>query len=187
MMHNLSSCSRCTSHVPKAHVAGTLVGRKSSNGSTESDGGADGVAKGAKLAMFDIGRYFCGAVNTSHDCRGCQSLTFKMYLFLFLNSLQCPTWRQFSRRSINQPVPRYTLLPGEPIKMRTLPWIELLTNSCTDVLCLFFSPLYFVFSHQVLSRFCRYENPDFLFIVAAVRDCRCACFIRMFMVIVKNS
>lgn len=37
------------------HVAGTLVGRRATNGKTESTGQADGIARAAKLAFFDIG------------------------------------------------------------------------------------------------------------------------------------
>ena len=37
-------------------VAGVIAGRKSSNGiATNQDGFVDGVARGAKLAFFDIG------------------------------------------------------------------------------------------------------------------------------------
>ncbi len=36
------------------HVAGTIAGHKAVNGKTESDGKADGIAKDAKLAMFDL-------------------------------------------------------------------------------------------------------------------------------------
>jgi len=36
-------------------VAGTIVGRKASDGSRETDGAGDGVAKSAKLAVYDIG------------------------------------------------------------------------------------------------------------------------------------
>lgn len=37
------------------HVAGTIAGRRAIDGRTESDGEADGVAKAAQLAFFDIG------------------------------------------------------------------------------------------------------------------------------------
>lgn len=42
------------------HVAGTIAGHRAVDGKTESNGNADGVAKDAKIAMFDIakpGRY----------------------------------------------------------------------------------------------------------------------------------
>lgn len=39
----------------KAHVAGSIAGRRSANGRDEQTGDADGVATGAKLAFFDIG------------------------------------------------------------------------------------------------------------------------------------
>ena len=47
----------CTNALPLliAHVAGTIVGRKASDGSQETDGAGDGVAKAAKLAVYDIG------------------------------------------------------------------------------------------------------------------------------------
>ena len=37
------------------HVAGSIAGRRSTNGVDESDGAGDGVARGAKLAVVDIG------------------------------------------------------------------------------------------------------------------------------------
>ena len=37
------------------HVCGTVAGRKSLDGVTESDGFVDGVARDAQLAFFDIG------------------------------------------------------------------------------------------------------------------------------------
>ena len=36
-------------------MAGTIVGRRASNGQTESDGRADGIAPDSKIAFFDIG------------------------------------------------------------------------------------------------------------------------------------
>ena len=39
----------------KAHVAGSIVGRRSDDGRNERSGDGDGVAKAAKLAFFDIG------------------------------------------------------------------------------------------------------------------------------------
>lgn len=36
-------------------MAGTIAGRRSENGIDEKNGGGDGVARGAKLAFFDIG------------------------------------------------------------------------------------------------------------------------------------
>ncbi|KAL7576651.1 hypothetical protein ACA910_005584 [Epithemia clementina (nom. ined.)] len=38
------------------HVCGTIAGRKSEDGVTSTDGFVDGVAKGARLCFFDIGR-----------------------------------------------------------------------------------------------------------------------------------
>lgn len=40
--------------VCKAHVAGSIAGRRSKNGRDEQAGGGDGVARAAKLAFFDI-------------------------------------------------------------------------------------------------------------------------------------
>ncbi|GMH89717.1 hypothetical protein TL16_g11543 [Triparma laevis f. inornata] len=37
------------------HVAGSVLGRKSTNGNSEGDGFADGIAYDAKLAFFDVG------------------------------------------------------------------------------------------------------------------------------------
>ena len=37
------------------HVAGTIAGRRATDGRTESTGAADGIASGAQLAFFDIG------------------------------------------------------------------------------------------------------------------------------------
>jgi Subtilase family len=37
------------------HVTATLVGHKAEDGRRESDEGENGIAKGAKVAMFDIG------------------------------------------------------------------------------------------------------------------------------------
>ena len=36
------------------HVVGTLLGRRSRDGKTESEGIADGVARGAKVSFFDL-------------------------------------------------------------------------------------------------------------------------------------
>jgi hypothetical protein len=38
-----------------SHVAGTIAGRRATDGKVESDGDGDGVARAAKLAFFDIG------------------------------------------------------------------------------------------------------------------------------------
>jgi len=43
------------------HVAGTIIGRRASNGFDETTGLADGVARDAKLSFFDISR---GGKNT---------------------------------------------------------------------------------------------------------------------------
>ena len=42
-------------HGHGTHVCGTVAGKKAADGTTESDGAADGVAPGAKLAFADIG------------------------------------------------------------------------------------------------------------------------------------
>jgi len=42
--------------VSKAHVGGSIAGRRSDDGSSERSGDGDGVAKAAKLAFFDIGK-----------------------------------------------------------------------------------------------------------------------------------
>jgi subtilisin family serine protease len=38
-----------------SHVAGTIAGRRATDGKVESDGDGDGVARAAKLAFYDIG------------------------------------------------------------------------------------------------------------------------------------
>lgn len=49
------------------HVTGTIVGHKADNGKKESTGFADGVAKGAKVAFFDIGNDQ-GEISRIHFC-----------------------------------------------------------------------------------------------------------------------
>lgn len=49
------------------HVAGTIVGRRASNGQTESDGRADGIAPDSKIAFFDIGGGRSGFLSTPND------------------------------------------------------------------------------------------------------------------------
>ena len=48
------------------HVAGTIAGRKAADGKKESNGEADGVAPGAKLAFYDIGNCTFGVAQA--DC-----------------------------------------------------------------------------------------------------------------------
>lgn len=51
------------------HVAGTIAGRRAVAGTTESNGSADGVARGAQLAFFDIGNRTFVLIRCG--CRSC--------------------------------------------------------------------------------------------------------------------
>lgn len=49
------------------HTSATIVGRRSVDGKIESDGVADGIAKGAKLAFFDLGHSESGNMDLPSD------------------------------------------------------------------------------------------------------------------------
>mmetsp|Transcript_20016 Transcript_20016/g.57462 ORF Transcript_20016/g.57462 Transcript_20016/m.57462 type:complete len:1210 (-) Transcript_20016:1521-5150(-) len=52
------------------HVVGTVLGHRSDDGQSERDGAANGVAKDAKVAFFDIGRGSNGYLSTPRDKAG---------------------------------------------------------------------------------------------------------------------
>jgi subtilisin family serine protease len=63
-----------------SHVAGTIAGRRATDGRVESDGDGDGVARAAKLAFYDIGD---GKKHLKHRARYHATATFYLTFKLF--------------------------------------------------------------------------------------------------------